>query len=916
MNFHPLDRLRRFYSRRKTRVDFPEEIRFHRDRLIEDFLASGLTRAEAERRALLEFGGVPQIEEAVRDVRGRWLEDLAKDLRYALRTLGRNPGFSVVAVLLLALGIGANAAIFSLINAVMLRTLPVKEPGRLVQIARISSEDAQPVGASYPMFEYIRDHVRSISGASAHASADLAIAIDGDEEFLAADLVTGAYYGTLGLDPIAGRLLTPADDDPASATTAAVISERFWKRRFGRSPAAIGKALTIHDRAFVIVGVTPASFQSVQPGRVADITIPQVHLIGELVGEKTLHDPTSYWLSLVGRLKPGVTVDQANAEVQVLWRAFLQPVAAAEPEKDRAEILSARAAVLPAADGINSLRYDHRRSLVILMGIVTLVLLLVCVNLSGLQLARAAARQREVSIRLAIGAGRGRLVRQFLTESLLLAAMGGSLGLVVAAWFSARLLRMVANGGTLLLDVAPDGRVLAFTAAMSLVACLVSGLVPSLQAVRVNVNPALKEVRAGAPAHGYRRIGLGQAFVVAQLAISMVLIVGATLFVGTLRRLYAVDRGFDSHGVLVVDLRDLRSSRPYSDERSRAVKRALIERLRSTPGIAAASATQILPLGGSLWTKDIRVEGRVSGPGRPDGVARTDGSDTSAFNVVGPAYFSTLGTRVVAGREFDDRDRAQSPKVTIVNESFARFFFGAGPGPAAGMAGSPALGRRVTVADVPYEIVGVVRDAKYRSLRDLSTRTMYVSWMQRTGDGPSDYVFLARVATGDPLRFGPTLDRLVREVDPALHVRATYSYASLVDRSLVTERIMATLGGAFGLLALIVAALGVFGVLAFQVARRTSELGVRTALGATPWSLTRLVLSQVAWMTLPGIVIGAGVALLMTGLARHILFELTPTEPRVFLVAALVLAAAAALAGWIPARRAAHVDPLIALREE
>jgi predicted permease len=547
--------------------------------------------------------------------------------------------------------------------------------------------------------------VLSISGASAHWSTDLAIAIGGDEEFVTADLVTGAYYVALGLDPIVGRLLTPADDDLASATSAAVISERYWERRFRRSPVAIGKIVTIRDRAFTIVGVTPASFQSVRPGRVVDITIPQVRLIGELVSEKTRRDPTMYWLSLIARLKPGATVDQANAEVQVLWRAFLQSVAAAAPEKEHAEILSASAGVLPAADGVNSLRYDHRRSLRILMGIVTLVLLLVCVNLSGLLLARAAARQREVSIRLAIGAGRGRLVRQFLTESLLLAAMGGALGLVVATWFSARLLTMVANGDTISLAVVPDGRVLAFTAVMSLVACLVSGLVPAVQAVRVHANPALKEVRA----HGSRR--LGQVLVVAQLAISMVLIVGATLFVGTLARLYAVDRGFESRGVLIVDLR---SSRPYTDERGKAVKSALIERLRAVPGIAAASATQVLPVSGSLWTKTIQVEGHVF---------RSDETDSAGFNVIGPAYFATLGTPLVSGREFDDRDHARSPKVAIVNATFARYFFGT----------APALGRRITTAGVPYEIVGVVRDAKYRNLRDPMMKTMYIPWMQRDG---------------------------------------------------------------------------------------------------------------------------------------------------------------------------------------
>jgi predicted permease len=327
------------------------------------------------------------------------------------------------------------------------------------------------------------------------------------------------------------------------------------------------------------------------------------------------------------------------------------------------------------------------------------------------------------------------------------------------------------------------------------------------------------------------------------------------------------------------------------------VKHALIERLRGVPGIAAASATLVLPVSGSLWTKSIRVEGRVF---------RSSEADSAGFNVIGPGYFATLGTPLVAGREFDDRDDVQSSKAAIVNEAFARYFFRAGP----------ALGRRVTTAGDTYEIVGVVRDAKYRNLRDPVIKTVYISWRQRNGAQPSDYAFLTRAATGDPLRFAPIVERLVREVDPGLHVRSTYSYATLVDRSLVTERIMATLGGAFGLLALIVAGLGVFGVLAFQVARRTNELGVRAALGATPWAMTCLVLRQVAWISLPGIAIGAGGALLVTGLARNILFDLTPTEPRIFLVAALVLALAAALAGWLPARRAARVDPLIALRHE
>jgi predicted permease len=374
----------------------------------------------------------------------------------------------------------------------------------------------------------------------------------------------------------------------------------------------------------------------------------------------------------------------------------------------------------------------------------------------------------------------------------------------------------------------------------------------------------------------------------------MVLIVGATLFVGTLVRLYAVDRGFDGNGVLVMTLR---SSRPYTGERGQAVKHALIEQLRALPGIRAASAAQVLPVSGSLWAKDVEVEGYVF---------RSDEAGSAGFNVIAPAYFATLGTPLVSGREFDDRDNQQSPKVAVVNETFARYFFGAGP----------ALGRHVTTGGVTYEIVGVVHDAKYRNLRDPAMTTMYIAWTQWAGDQPTQYNFLARAAAGDPLRFAPSVERLVRDVDPALHVSATYSYATLVDRSLVTERLMAMLGGAFGVLALIVAGLGVFGVLAFQVARRTNELGVRMALGATQWAMTRLVLRQLAWIVLPGIAIGGGGALLVTGLARNILFDLTPTEPRIFLVAAMVLAMAAALAGWLPARRAARVDPLIALRHE
>jgi predicted permease len=607
-----------------------------------------------------------------------------------------------------------------------------------------------------------------------------------------------------------------------------------------------------------------------------------------MMSDEQRTEMTNNWLSVLGRLRPGATIEQANTEVQVLWRSFLQSQAAQAREKDRAGILQQRASAFLSPDGINPFRYEYAQSLLILMGTVGLVLLLACVNLSGLLFARAAARQREVSIRLAIGAGRGRLVRQLLTESLLLAAIGGTLGLVLAGWFSERLMALFLNGRSVTVSAAPDWRVFAFTAVVAVLACAVAGLAPALHAVHFNVNPALKEARV----QGHR--WLGKSLVVAQLAISMILVVGSTLFLRTLVNLYSVERGFDSHGVIVVSIR---SSRPYDAARGFAVQRTILERLQGVPGILSASAAQVLPIGGGLWTRGVQIEGYTFRP---------DESDSIGFNVIAPDYFATLGTPLILGREFDDRDTVTSRKVAIVNESFARYFFG----------NAPALGRYVTSVGVTYEIVGLVRDAKYRDLREPILKTMYISWLQRDGDQPTRYSYLARTGMDDPMRLSPTLERRVREVDPSLHVRTTLTYATLVERSVATERIMATLGGLFGVLALIVAALGLFGLLAFQVSRRTNELGLRMALGATRPAVIGLILRDVVGMVVAGVLIGAAAALALSDLARSMLFGLTPTDPSAFVTAAFILGLTALVAGWLPARRASRVDPLIALRHE
>lgn len=864
------------------------ELRYHFEKLVRESIASGMEPGEAQRRARLEFGGVQQIKEDCRDVHGRWLEDFGRDLRYTARTLRRSPGFLAVSVLSLALGIGANTAIFSLINAVMLRSLPVKEPERLVQITRVTA-DGMPLSVSYPLFLFFRDNLKAISGASAQMESNPAIVIDGAEELVNAELVSGAHYSTLGIEPAAGRLLEPADDVIAPDSPAAVISYRYWQRRFGLSPAVIGKTFTlqIHNRVITIIGVTPPRYEGARLGRDPDITLP----VAMMFNDAQRRDPTFNALNMLGRLAPGARVEQANAELQVLWQTFLQQVAATLPEKERPRFLQQRAAVLKGANGldIGGLRRDYSEPLLVLMGIVAMVLLLACANLSGLLLARAASRHREISIRLAIGAGGGRLMRQFLTESFALAAFGGCAGLLLARWFSSTMVKMMASGDdTLLLSVTPDWSVLAFTGAISLAACILSGLAPGLHALRVNLNPGLKQARTG----GHQR--LGKALVIAQLSISMVLVVGAALFAATLAELYRVDRGLRTDGVLTFRIR---TSERHPPARRWTSLGTLLERLNALPGVVSASAADVLPISGSLWTRRVQVEGYTFHP---------DESDVTAFNATAPKYFATIGTTVVSGRDFDERDTAVASKVAVVNESFARYFFGAR---------SP-LGWRVTSRNVTYEIVGVVKDAKYQDLRQEVVKTMYIPLLQFVTAGPSNCNFLVRVAAGDPMRLAPVIEKLVRETDAGLRLRSMQTYSAILNRTMRSERIMATLGGFFGLLALLIACVGIFGVMAFQVSRRVNEIGVRMVLGASRGGILALVLRDVALMLAAGCLIGSAAALTLTGLARKMLFGITPTEPGVFALAAFILALATFAAGWLPARRASHLDPTVALRHE
>jgi predicted permease len=864
-----------------------DEVRFHRDRLIDDYVAAGVEPLEAERRAFIAFGNVAAIEEECRDVRGRWLQDMGQDLRYTLRMLRRNRVFAIVVILALALGIGANTAIFSLINAVMLEALPVHEPDRLVQIGRILRDGDGPVRKaplSYPIYEHLRNNLKSVSGVFAQAFVE-PMPVDGEDDLVTVDAVSSSYFDVLGMRPAAGRFFVAADDVPAPTNAVAVITDAYWQRRFGRRPDAIGMSLAIRQRVFTIVGVTPSAYAGAQSGRTTDLIVPIATM---MTGEQRTNIGNT-WLAVMGRLNPDTSLTQASSEVAALYTGLLQANAFA-PVSRRAELLRQRAGAFAAPGGFNPVRDAIAQPLLIVMGIVGLILVLACVNLSGLLLARGEARQREVSVRLAIGAGRGRLVRQFMTESLVLALLGGAVGLALAGWLSARLLHLFVGGSDVALSVAPDWRVLTFTALVSLATCIAAGLAPALRAGRVSVNPGLKDVRA----HGRGR--LGRALVVAQLAISMVLVVGATLFIGTLAKLYAIDRGFESVDVLVVNLMNSRFPR----DRAMAIQQDVLDRLRSLPGVRSASAAQALPAGGWLLEHYVQVEGEA---------APANGLSVG-FNPIAPGYFATLGTHVLSGRDFTDRDIRTVPKVAIVDESVARHLFGE----------RSALGRHVTSLGVTYEIVGVVRDTRYyQRLREAThrTMTMYVAWTQREeADQPASYAYLVRAGDGAPLPLVQELVPLVRAADPQLRVLTAVPYEALIDRSMSTELVMATLGGLFGTLGLLIAAVGMFGVLAFQVARRTNELGVRMVLGANRSSVMGLVLRDVVAMLVPGIAIGAGLSLMVTGLARGMLFGLTPADPAAFVVAASVLTSAALIAGWLPARRASRVELTNALRHE
>ena len=822
-----------------------------------------------------------------------WLDDLLHDVRYGLRTMRKSPGFTLTAVFTLALGMGANTAIFGLIDAVLLRSLPVKDPASLYFLNRAG---ALGVGLSppYPCFERFRSLTNVFTGIAAYSDNDHGIRIDGVIEQVDGAVVSGNYYGLLGVAPFAGRLLT--EDDERLDPPVAVIGYAYWQRRFGGSLDAIGKTFLLDDRTYTIVGITPKGFFGLLPGRHDDVTMPFT-----MLGPRMLRSTGSWFFTSIGRLRPGVTPDQARAGIDPIFQAFMNefPVSA-EVRRDRFRQM----VVMPAAHGADELRKRFSQPLWALMALVGLVLLIGCANITNLLLARAAKREREFAVRVAIGAGRNRLIRQVLVETGLLFAAGAVAGIAVAWWAARGVAAFFASGAhPILIEVHWDWRVAGFTSTLSLLATLIFGAGPVLRAIRVAPHTAMKD---GGHATPSRRHTEGAQFLVAfQVALSMILVACAVLFLRTLGNLYTAGAGFHAEQValIVVHLPDP----TYHDQTARiALWDRLLAEVRRVPGVHSASLSRMTPLDGSNRGVGFEVPGFQPRSGQDrQGVLLPSGAESIGLNTVSEDYFSTFRTPLLQGRGFTENDRVGTPNVALINESARKHFF----------AGRDPIGTVVKLMGRPqYQIVGVVQDARQADLRKEAVPFAYIPIRQPIDQGA--FMTLGIRTSGDPRRMIAAVEGRAHALGPDIHIVRSSTLARQIDESLLQERLISTLATAFGLLALLLSAVGQYGVLAYSVGRRTSEIGIRMTLGALPAQVAWSVLRQTLGLVAIGLAVGVTASILLARLAEKLLYGVTPTDAVAQLGSAALLAGVACVASYLPARRAGRIDPVAALRSE
>ncbi len=828
-------------------------------------------------------------------------DEMFQDLRFGVRLLLKNKSFTTVAILSLALGIGANTAIFQLIDAVRLRTLPVKAPQELAEVRLADMKGARGGVSERPsvtnlIWEQIRERQQAFSGISAWGTDSVNLAPGGEVRPARMLYVSGDFFTTLGVQPALGRFFTTTDDQRGCSEPGLVISYEFWQREYGADANVIGRKLPLANHPFEIIGVTPSNFFGMEVGRSFDLALPICANALVRGNNRMLDSGIIWWLTVTGRLKPGWSLEQATAQTQAISPGVFETTLPANyPPVSVKDYLGSKLIAVPAGSGVSQMREDYEQSLWLLLAIAGLVLLIACANLANLLLARASAREREIAVRQALGASRGRLIRQLLVESLLLAAAGAALGAGLAQALSRLLVAFLSTSADpVFLELAPDWRVLGFAAGLAVLTCLLFGLAPALRATRMEPGAVIKAGGRGMTA-SRRRFSLRRALVVVQVALSLVLVAGALLFSRSLGKLLTVDTGFQQEGVLTATVIFQRLNLPR--ERYAAFKDELLDRIRAIPGVESAAITHIIPLrdwgGANAWM---------------DGADARQAKNTS-LSRVGPEYFRTLQILLLAGRDFDARDRAGAPKVAIVNEAFARAFLN----------GASPVGDRFWIEatpgdpDTPYEIVGMVRDTKYEDLREEFRPIVYYAAAQDSGSGAGAQVLIrSQVPQAETVA---AVKSVLNEINPAITVRFQ-GFKPMIEATILRERLMATLSGFFGLLALLLACIGLYGILSYGVASRTNEIGIRMALGAQRRDVFWLILREALWLVIAGVAVGLPMIFAVTRLASTLLFGLTPTDPASLVVAALLMLAVAMVAGYLPSRRATRVDPMDALRCE
>ena len=834
------------------------------------------------------------------------MSDLIQELTLAFRTFRKSPTFALVIVLTLALGIGANTAIFGLMDQLLFRLLPVASPERLVVLdgpgpffgsTRSYSDVLTPF--SHPMFESLRDQSQVFSGVLAFYPTSVHVTLEGQTLDASGQLVSGTFFPVLGVKPELGRLLGPEDDQKPGGHPVIVLGYSFWKQKLGGDPGVVGRSLLVNGHPMTIVGVSAAGFHGVEVGDSLDLYVPLMMQSQVLpTWNRGLGSWRVRWLTLMARLEDGVSLDEARVATNVLYRQLLRTdldQLETRSESFRTRFAQKEIILVPGGRGTSSLREQSRTPLLVLMGMVALVLLIACANVANLLLARAMSRRKEIALRVALGASRARLVRQLVTESMLLAFAGGAAGILFASWTGELLIRSLPNPYvTEVFSADPDLRVGLFAFLVSSVTGLLFGLAPAIQSTRPDIGATLKN-ESGTLSGRFASARFRRGLVVAQIALSLLLLIGAGLFVRSLVNLTAIDPGFRPQKLLTFTVDP--SLNGYDLDRRRAILRQLREEIASEPGVISVSLAEVALMTSVTASSTVRVEGYES----------QEGEDMNpGLNEVGPGFFSTTGIPLVAGREFSEADVAGAPRVAIVNEAFVRYFF----------EGEDPIGRRfgfAREADLDITIVGVSRDGKSATLREETERFLYLPYMQSSDLG--SVTLYVRTAL-DASALGGPLHQAVARVDPTLPVTDLKTMETQIEESLFVERMVAALSVAFGCLATLLAALGLYGLMSYAVSLRTREIGIRVALGAGRRGVLTLVLKEVAWLAVMGFAVGLPAGYAFGRVVETELYGLSARDPLTIALATLVLASTALVAGYLPAARASRVEPTVALRYE